>query len=185
MGLWDLDVLSTDDVTWYPGAYATRKANMNGVIFMSSNVRLSEITDGTSNTMLFAEHCHGRIPANAPPNYYQWWNSGYYTDTLICTYYPVNSDTKGVLATTQYSEFFEIVASYHPGGANVGFCDGSVKFIKDSIQSLQFNPVTANNDYFPYNGNTGLYSIAPHTRLGVWQALSTRNFGEVISSDQY
>ena len=39
----------------YAGAYAARKANMNGVIFMSSNVRLAEITDGTSNTMLFAE----------------------------------------------------------------------------------------------------------------------------------
>src|SRR5262249_2979886 len=31
MGLWDLDVLSTDDVNWYPGAYAARKSNMNGV----------------------------------------------------------------------------------------------------------------------------------------------------------
>ncbi len=97
MGLWDLDVLATDDVNWYPGAFAARKANMNGVIFMSSNVRLAEITDGTSNTMVFAEHNHGRLASNAPPVFYQWWNSGYYTDTLICTYFSVNSDTKATL----------------------------------------------------------------------------------------
>jgi prepilin-type N-terminal cleavage/methylation domain-containing protein/prepilin-type processing-associated H-X9-DG protein len=45
--------------------------------------------------------------------------------------------------------------SNHPGGVNVGFCDGSVHFIKDSI-SVQ-----------------------------TWWALGTRNFGEVISSDSY
>ncbi len=46
-------------------------------------------------------------------------------------------------------------ASAHPGGANVLFCDGSVKFIKSSISRL------------------------------TWMGLGTRNGGEVISSDQY
>ena len=45
--------------------------------------------------------------------------------------------------------------SYHNGGANVAFCDGSVHFIKDSI--------------------------SPPT----WFALGTRAGGEVISSDAY
>jgi prepilin-type processing-associated H-X9-DG protein len=45
--------------------------------------------------------------------------------------------------------------SRHPGGVNVGFGDGSVKFIKDSV-SLQ-----------------------------TWWALGSRNGGEVISSDAY
>jgi prepilin-type N-terminal cleavage/methylation domain-containing protein/prepilin-type processing-associated H-X9-DG protein len=189
-GLWDLDIQYNDDSSnrfGYTGAYNARKANMNGVIFMSSNVRLAEITDGTSNTMLFAEHCHGRIASNAPPTLYQWWNSSYYTDTLVCTYYGVNNDTKSVLSTNQPSEYFQIVASYHPGGANVGLCDGSVKFIKDSIQSLPFvfNTSTFDNGYFLYNSTTGTYTIAPGTPMGVWQKLSTRNFGEVISSDAY
>jgi prepilin-type processing-associated H-X9-DG protein len=45
--------------------------------------------------------------------------------------------------------------SNHPGGVNVAFCDGSVKFIKDSI-----NPAT-------------------------WGSLATMAGGEVISADSY
>jgi len=46
-------------------------------------------------------------------------------------------------------------ASAHPGGANVLFSDGSVKFVKSSISRL------------------------------TWMSLGTRNGGEVISSDSY
>ena len=45
--------------------------------------------------------------------------------------------------------------SYHSGGVNVGFADGSVKFIKDSIS------------------------------MPTWRALGTRAGGEVISSDAF
>jgi prepilin-type processing-associated H-X9-DG protein len=46
-------------------------------------------------------------------------------------------------------------SSYHPGGVNLLFGDGSVKFVKDSLA------------------------------LNVWRALSTRNGGEVISSSDF
>jgi prepilin-type N-terminal cleavage/methylation domain-containing protein/prepilin-type processing-associated H-X9-DG protein len=46
-------------------------------------------------------------------------------------------------------------SSAHPGGVNVAFGDGSVRFIKDS------------------------------TALSVWRALSTRNGGEVVSASDY
>jgi prepilin-type processing-associated H-X9-DG protein len=45
--------------------------------------------------------------------------------------------------------------SYHPGGVNTLFADGSVKFVKDSISDI------------------------------TWWALGTKNGGEVISADSY
>jgi len=56
-----------------------------------------------------------------------------------------------------YSGIASVVssASRHPGGANVGFADGSVRFIKSSVNAL------------------------------TWAALGTRNGGEVLSSDAY
>lgn len=46
-------------------------------------------------------------------------------------------------------------SSRHPGGVNVGFLDGSVKFIKDSVS------------------------------LGTWGAVSTMAGGEIVSADSY
>jgi len=47
-------------------------------------------------------------------------------------------------------------SSFHPGGCNTLFCDGSVRFIKSAVN-----------------------------RTGVWWGLATRSGGEVLSADQY
>jgi prepilin-type processing-associated H-X9-DG protein len=77
------------------------------------------------------------------------------------------------------------VGSYHPGGANAGFCDGSVRFLKDTIDSTAFDSATGAVPAFLYNLATDLYSITPGARLGVWQKLATRNIGEVVGADEY
>ena len=61
--------------------------------------------------------------------------------------------------------------------------DGHVQFIKNSIDSWPND-----NGVCPsvaLNFNTGVFYIVPGARVGVWQALSTRNGGEVIGADQY
>ena len=57
------------------------------------------------------------------------------------------------------------------------FADGSVHFLKDSIQSWQFNPATG----YPLGvtDNNGIFTLAAGTQLGVYQKLSTRARGEV------
>ena len=70
--------------------------SMGLVFFSSSNVKLAEITDGTSNTILFTERPHGRISNDTgDQTYYHWWNSGYYTDAMSETYYPAQQPVPG------------------------------------------------------------------------------------------
>ena len=67
-----------------------------------------------------------------------------------------------------------------------------MRFIKNTIQSWTFftGPADSYGDQIPdgttYNASTIIWS-GPTTpyRFGIYQALSTRNGGEVISSDSY
>jgi prepilin-type processing-associated H-X9-DG protein len=61
-------------------------------------------------------------------------------------------------------------SSRHPGGGNFLFCDGSVHFLKDVVRDAGLRP-----DGSPIYSPSGL----------VFQALATRNGGEVISADSY
>jgi prepilin-type processing-associated H-X9-DG protein len=77
-------------------------------------------------------------------------------------------------------------SSYHPGGVNAAFADGSVHFIKSSISSwnsLAMQRIKASPVGWP--GTTPNCTIPAGVTPGVWQALCTINGGEVISSDQY
>jgi len=146
-------------------------------------VKLAAITDGTSNTMFGSEHAWS---IQKRPGL-QLWYSGDSGDTTATTTFPPNYFKTGVAGTNLMQEQGNIentFGSRHPGGVNVLFCDGSVRFVKDSIQS--WNPrclVYSGSRTALYTGScAGAPAIPPY---GVWQALSTRGSGEVISADAY
>jgi len=190
------------------GDGAPGEAQMNGVIYYLSHVSIASVTDGTSNTLAFAERAHGKLNAG-DLNCWNWWTSGNYGDTMFTTFFgintfnraPFNASLGNVCATrTGPDEFVAAPSSFHPGGANFALCDGSVRFIKDSISSWQINPSTVGTPGSPSktcmpigvsaaalssSGYPTLYATAPGTQIGVLQQLSSRNGGEVISSDSY
>ena len=116
---------------------------MNGVIYAHSSTRLAAITDGTSNTLMFGEHLHGVFDPAGQAQYHGW-NSGFWTDTMIDGYYPVNASHKLLkLSDPTGRDYIAMsLASNHPGGANVALCDGSVRFLKDSIDCWPIDPAT-------------------------------------------
>ena len=63
------------------------------MIYNDSSVKIAGITDGTSNTFLFAEHSKGHLfiidPTYAISD--NAWNSGRWYDTLFATLYPSTS----------------------------------------------------------------------------------------------
>jgi prepilin-type processing-associated H-X9-DG protein len=152
-------------------------------------VRISGITDGTSNTFLYGEHAHSKISTNMDDYYgINWWTTGDYGDTTFCTIFPPNyftSEAQSLSATAQpqvvpsQSNFADSATSQHPGGCNFAFCDGSVRFIKNSVSSWNPRAITGGP-----GGNGWVYNLNGQVN-GIYQALSTRNGGEIISADSY
>ena len=181
VGAWSLR-LNVDDST-----FALRVANMTGVIYAHSSTRLAAISDGTSNTLMFGEHLHGIFDAAGQARYHLW-NSGFWTDTLIDAYYPINAahELLNINDPTSRDYIAMSMASFHPGGVNVAFCDGSVRFLKESIDCWLIDPSTDVAIGVPYNADgTGRITINPGVRVGVLQKLATRNFGDAVSADAY
>jgi prepilin-type N-terminal cleavage/methylation domain-containing protein/prepilin-type processing-associated H-X9-DG protein len=159
---------------------------------------LASVTDGLSNTFAFGEKAHGKF--SQTPDiyfaidylYYGAWVSGSFGDTLFTTLYPMNpfgrigGDPNGDFFYSydaQEDNFSIAASSFHPGGCNFAFLDGSVRFIKETINTWPYNPTNGTPTNVSYNPATGLFSAGPPS--GVYQALSTRAGGEVVGSDQY
>ena len=174
-------------------------ATMNGLLHINSSYRLADITDGTSNTILFGERNRGilsPVPAAAgaisQQNNWHFWISG--LRTQFTSMFPINPQNKianttspnisGVTGSATATAYVFAASSNHPGGANFAFADGSVHFLKDTIDTWAADS-TGNPIGVSYDTNAGIFNMVPGTRLGVYQALSTRAGGEVISADRY
>jgi prepilin-type N-terminal cleavage/methylation domain-containing protein len=132
-----------------------------GVFMLNSTTRMTDITDGTSNTALASEiiKVNGasddlRGVAYYPEGPLYQHNTGPNSTTAD------NIRTSACLSVTEapctgtytaYNNRSLIMAarSRHPGGVNLGLCDGTVRFVSNTVA------------------------------LGVWQGLGTINGGEV------
>jgi len=165
------DVRQTAVPDWGPSNYVLNAgtganggsySNTDGVFFVGSAVRLTDITDGSSNTAMTAEQVLGSgtpaIPATTPRpydirEYYGWLGATPLSDAA-CGSAPGYSDrgsrwADGAGPFTQYTHYappnartadcsgffggWKAARSRHAGGVNVGLADGSVRFVRDSI----------------------------------------------------
>ncbi len=179
-----------------PGAQNPQHCNAalgNGMFGAEGVVKISGVTDGTSNTTLFGEMSRFANEPADPYNFYDFtavfpasdFNANainkneLFPETGAFTYPRINSpnDPTGNTANSVWpgcgtsagipTDWFTncpqaltglgewAFRSRHPGGVNFAFADGSVKFIKQSI-----------NDQ-------------------AYQSLGTRAGGEVVSADSY
>jgi prepilin-type processing-associated H-X9-DG protein/prepilin-type N-terminal cleavage/methylation domain-containing protein len=119
----------------------------DGIFFLDSHVRIADVTDGTSNTFLLGERYHRDpefdrrgIDFYKPIAKWGHWGQPLPIGSRVhCTLStPVRINYQVPTSTPEFDlvEFQHRVCAFgsgHPGGANIAFADGSVRFLSQSI----------------------------------------------------
>jgi prepilin-type N-terminal cleavage/methylation domain-containing protein/prepilin-type processing-associated H-X9-DG protein len=145
----------------------------HGIFFRNSHVRLADVTDGTSKTIMVGDHACAiaqgiwagavsggvcrRGPMNPCPGAAA---ASRLAPNLVLAHSHLNN------ATADTDAGLDDFSSGHVGGSNFVFADGSVRFLTDVPGD---NPEGSASQYTPDSV--------------VFQALGTRADGEVISGD--
>jgi prepilin-type N-terminal cleavage/methylation domain-containing protein/prepilin-type processing-associated H-X9-DG protein len=149
----------------FPGYYGGYFVS-NGMLIPNELTSISTCTDGTSNVIIVAEQSAAvgtqdvrngyytgwggcsfstpvsqGIPVSIPPGPFQdSWGTG-----LSAVMYANNSKTTASGSDVPYASN-TVLNSRHPGGINALLTDGSVTFIADSIDFLNFQKLCVRND---------------------------------------
>jgi prepilin-type N-terminal cleavage/methylation domain-containing protein/prepilin-type processing-associated H-X9-DG protein len=147
-------------------AWPDNNQSQDGLFYRNRAHRIADITDGTSNTLMFGERSNVDPIFDSYPTFsdliigWGWWCYGGVGDVLCGTEAPVNFLIPANIATfppaTQqqyYNWRINAIGSQHAGGSNACRADGSVSF------------------------------LSSNTSLTVLQALGSRAGGEIVPGD--
>jgi prepilin-type processing-associated H-X9-DG protein len=127
----------------------------------------ADVTDGLSNTILMLESAGHPVnyvlkqPNPSPPAYFGWY--GEWPDTAGIFVVPYTGDgtkasfvhpscggssavTDGSATCLMNCNNNQAPYSFHPGGVNVVLCDGSVRFLPETIEAATFWALCGRND---------------------------------------
>ena len=135
----------------------------NGVFYRNSRNGLRDITDGSSTTMMAGERSRnvadatwvGAVPSARLCTNPKWVVRECGPASTMVLSHTGSAGTGTIYVPNSKSSMVDDYWSFHPGGCNFLFGDGSVRFVKESVNPLIFS------------------------------YLSTRAGGEVIGADQY
>lgn len=118
---------------------------VDGIFYRNRQHKITDITDGTSNTLMFAEFSNydpvfdSYTPFDDYLPGWGWWCFGGVGDVLVGTQAPVNfmipSNISTLPAGTQQQYYvwrINAIGSQHSGGSNACRADGSVQFLSAS-----------------------------------------------------
>jgi prepilin-type N-terminal cleavage/methylation domain-containing protein/prepilin-type processing-associated H-X9-DG protein len=167
-------LIGTQDYGNTSGKSSITPSNRSNALrgMFATTIAMSNYVDSNNGqiALQFYQACNAIPGTQTISTYSGWWDGacwdGSHGGTLNFNAYDhwntpnkwscLSSDSWGSIQNSPGSVTDAITAtSNHPGGVNVAFCDGSVRFIKDSI--------------------------GPQ----IWWAIGTRNQGEIVSSDAY
>ena len=152
--------VSNDGAAVLADTKSMKDHDLNGLMFGCSEIGFGQITDGTSNTIMFGE-------SQTDPEFVKdgqamdfWYIGAPSTDQYKCTgsnangssefsevvgatYTPMNANKKD---PTTLGNLIELsFGSYHPGGAAFGFADGSVHYIGENIDLVTYQALGSRN----------------------------------------
>jgi prepilin-type N-terminal cleavage/methylation domain-containing protein/prepilin-type processing-associated H-X9-DG protein len=120
----------------YAGSAGAQGLGKVGVLHELSRVRLTDITDGTSNTFMLGERL------NQADFGFGAYTSGWYGQLATNTGYLPNSiahlEIVGFIPINFNPKFPSCYSSKHTGGAQFALCDGSVRFIRQTIDGATY-----------------------------------------------
>ncbi|WP_068264550.1 DUF1559 domain-containing protein [Rubripirellula obstinata] len=134
-------ILNVDGDTDYAGVMGSALASSrsiigfdinNGVLIRSTDrrqhpVSLTEVVDGTSYTLCVVE-----VVDRLPESHGMWADGG-----------NIISHDNGAINVDNSGEIF----SFHPGGAQAGFADGSIRYLTESMDEPLLGAICSRNGY--------------------------------------